>query len=848
MEKKEGNLSYYAAAELNQIFQEFNTSLEGLSDKEAKKRLEDQGLNVLAQEKKLHVVWEFLSHFKNPLIIVLLLATAISAAFNEVTSAAIIAVVVFFSVILNFIEEHSANNAARKLLESVKVDATVVRGGKAKEVRAANICVGDIIKLNAGDLVPADARIISAKDLFINQSALTGESFLAEKAEKQNNGESSALINLTNIVFSGTSVVSGTALAVVVKTGSATEFGKIAVTLVGSGGKSEFELGVAHFGYFIMKIIIGLVLVIFLFDALLHHKILDSFIFAAAIAVGVTPELLPMIMAITMARGSISMSKKGVIIKRLAAIPNLGSMDILCTDKTGTITENNMTVLKCSDILGGSDDGMEIAQYAYLNSLMQTGVHNPLDRALLNAKINLTKDYKKIDEIPFDFVRKIVSVVIADKDDHVLIVKGMPLAIIERCTEVKLHNEVLALDAKLKESALEQYHKFSADGLLVLALASKNFSSNKMSYTKDDEKDFTLLGFVVFSDPPKKDIKGILQGLHANGVEIKIITGDNELVAKNICSQVGLSVKGVLLGQEIDSLTDDALRVRAENTTIFARFSPDEKNRIINALRTNNHVVGYMGDGINDAPSLKTADVGISVFNAVDIARESADIILTKKSLRVLLDGILEGRKTFGNTMKYIMMGLSSNFGNMFSVLGAILFLPFFPMLPVQILLNNLTYDLAQVALPSDNVDKVWLQKPRRWNLKFVRRFMLVFGPTSSLFDYLTFFVLFVLFKTQAAAFQTGWFLESIATQTLVIHIIRTRQIPFVQSTASKYLMFSTFLLLAISWILPYTFFGKYFGLVPLPVNMLLAIGGIVLAYLAAVEIVKRIFYRFNEL
>jgi Mg2+-importing ATPase len=845
MEETQNNLKHYSITELQQVLQELDSSNKGLTNKEAKQRLKKFGSNVVAKEKRLHIILEFLLHFKNPLIIILLLATVISAALGETVNAAIIGIIIFFSVVLNFIEEHSANNAAQKLLESVKVNATVIRGGKQIEIRAADICLGDVIFLSSGDLVPADARIISAKDLFINQSALTGESFPAEKSDKQNHTDDCSLINLANIVFGGTSVVSGTATAVVIKTGQNTEFGKIAAALAENSPKSEFEVGIIRFGYFIMKIILSLVLVIFLFDSLLHHRLLESFIFAAAIAVGVTPELLPMIMAITMSRGSMQMAKKGVIIKRLAAIPNLGSMDILCTDKTGTITENKIVLVKYTDILANSNE--DVLRYAYINSSFQTGVKNPLDKAVLEFKKISITEYHKIDEIPFDFVRKIMSIVAANQSERLLIAKGALEELINRCTNIKLNNEILELDTKLKEQVFTQYHKLSADGFRVIALAIKQLETIKPAYTKEDEHQLTLLGFIAFLDPPQKNVKEVLHGLHENGIEVKIITGDNELVAQKICAEVGLKIKGILLGQEIDELTDDALRVRVENTTLFARFSPDEKNRIIHALRANNHIVGYMGDGINDAPSLKSADVGISVFNAVDVARESADVILTKKSLSVLQDGIWEGRKTFGNTMKYIMMGLSSNFGNMFSVLGAVLFLPFLPMLPVQILLNNLLYDLAQITLPTDNVDKGWLQQPRRWNLKFVKRFMWVFGPTSSLFDYITYFVLFVVFKAQAGAFQTGWFLESIATQTLVIHIIRTRRLPFIQSTASKYLLFSTFSLLAVAWIIPYSFIGKYFGFVPLPINIILTIAAIVVAYLITVEVVKRIFYRFNE-
>jgi len=564
--------------------------------------------------------------------------------------------------------------------------------------------------------------------------------------------------------------------------------------------------------------------------------------FAIAIAVGVTPELLPVIMSVTMARGSLRMSHKGVIVKRLAAIPNFGGMDVLCTDKTGTLTENNIQLVTYTNIEKKVDE--KVLLYAYLNSFYQTGVKNPLDSAMLNFKKIPINAYKKVDEIPFDFNRKIMSVVVNNHQERIIISKGAPEELFKHCQNVIINNQQEKLSATIKEKAIAQYHELSADGYRVLGLAYKNINHEKNKYDLEDEQDLNLLGFISFLDPPKAGVSEVLKKLASNGVEVKVITGDNELVATKICHDVGLPIKGVLQGKEISGLTDDALRVRAEKTTIFARFSPDEKNRIISALRHHGHVVGYLGDGINDAPSIKNADVGISVNNAVDVARESADIVLTEKSLKVLQDGILEGRKTFGNTMKYIMMGLSSNFGNMFSVIAAVFFLPFLPMLPIQILLNNFIYDFSQLTLPADNIDKDWIQKPRRWNLKFVKKFMLFFGPISSFYDIMTFVVLYFIFHTSAGAFQTGWFIESLATQTLVIHVIRTRHLPFIKSRASKYLTFSTITCVIIGWIIPYTFIGKYFKFEPLSFMIILSIIGIVILYLITVEIMKHIFYK----
>ncbi len=831
----------YSSLPIEKIFKDLQTSKNGLSEHEVRKRLALYGRNVIAEKKEINVILEFLSHFKSPLIIILLFAAGISAYFGESTNALIVGVMVLVSVILDFFEEHSANDAAEKLKEKVSSTATVIRAGVKKEIKASEICQGDIIFLSSGDLIPADARVIEADDFFVNQSALTGESFPREKIPDAmaENKESNIP---DNILCLGSSVVSGTALALVFKIGKDTEFGKIAQNILKKEDKSGFELGISRFGFFISKIILFLVLFIFLFNSLINKDILGSFMFAIAIAVGVTPELLPMIMSITMARGSQRMAKSGVIVKKLSSIPSFGSMDILCTDKTGTLTEDNIKLVTYTDIFGNHDE--QVFLHTYLNSFHQTGVKNPLDKAVLDYKKAKIEGYKKIEEIPFDFVRKMMSVAVVGREGRILITKGAPEEVILKCDSYYKQGKKSPFSVNLKNSAFAYYKKLSADGYRVLAVAIKPDLPAKEKYTHTDENQLELLGFVSFLDPAKKDAGPVLAELKRRGVEVKVITGDNELVAKKICNDINLDIKGILLGGEIDALTDDALRVRAEKTTIFARFSPDEKNRVINALRSGQHVVGYLGDGINDAPSLKAADVGISVNTAVDVAKESADIILTKKSLQVITDGVLEGRRSFGNTMKYIMMGLSSNFGNMFSVAGAIFYLPFLPMLPVQILLNNFIYDFSQITIPSDKVDDDWIKKPRNWDLSFIKKFMYVFGPISSFFDFLTFFILFSIFKVGESTFQTGWFMESLATQTLVIHVIRTRQIPFLQSRASKFLLLSTFTAVAVGWLVPFTSLGKFFKFSPLPLNILFTIIGLVAVYLVLVEIVKRIFYK----
>lgn len=836
------SLSSYATESLDRIFQLLHTSERGLTDAEAGQRLIVHGPNVVTEKEEVSVVVEYLSYFKSPLVIILFIASGISAAFGEMRNAIIIWIMILMSVTLDFIEEHSAGNAAKKLQEQVTLMATVIRNGKPMEIPASRIVPGDVLSLSAGSLIPADARVIQADDCFVNQSALTGESLPVEKFVQAGDGKNLSVSDMTTMLFLGTSVVTGTAKAVVVATGAKTEFGKIASTLASKEEKSEFEIGVTSFGYFIMKAILFLVLGIFLLNTFVNHNILESFMFAVAIAVGVTPELLPMIMSITMARGSIRMSKKGVIVKKLSAIPSFGSMNILCTDKTGTITEDRIELISYTDALGAVSE--RVLDLAYLNSHFQTGMKNPLDDAVIEHGKRAVDAYVKTEEIPFDFHRKMLSIAVQRDGVQALITKGAPEEVWKRCVTLRSGEASLPFQGADRERSVKHYEALSSEGFRVLAIATKAIAHPKNAYTTEDETDLELVGYVAFLDPAKKGIKRVLKDLNDIGVEIKIITGDNELVTEHICREIGLPVKGILLGKDIASLTDDALQVKARQTTIFARFSPDEKNRIITALRASGNVVGYMGDGINDAPSLKAADVGISVNNAVDVARESADMVLTQKNLKILKEGILEGRKTFGNTMKYVLMGLSSNFGNMFSMLGAVFFLPFLPMLPIQIILNNLLYDMSQVTLPVDNVDQDWLRKPRRWNFTYIKKFMLTIGPVSSFFDIATFLILFYGFHASQSVFQTAWFIESLATQTLVIHFIRTRKLPFIQSRPNKALVISTCAIVLIGWMIPFLPLGAYFGFTVLPWRVLLAMAGIVIVYLFFVEIVKRRFFR----
>ena len=803
----------------------------GLTNEEAALRIKQFGKNSIEAKKRKHLFFELLSHFKNPLILILIVATIISYSLGETINASIILFMILISVAIDFYQEQDARNAAERLKQSVKSKAVVIRNGKQEEIFHEELCVGDIILLSAGKIVPADARILFAKDLFINQSSLTGESFPCEKHSDAVSSEIQDLIDLSNIVFMGSSVITGTAKAIIVKTGAATEFGKIAKQLIKPEMETDFSKGIKDFGYLIMKVTIVLVLFIFLINAVLKHNLLESFMFSLAVAVGLTPELLPMIMAVTMSRGSAHMAKKGVIVKKLSAIPNFGSMEVLCTDKTGTLTEDKIELVKYVDKDG--NDSENLLLLAYLNSFFQTGIKNPLDDAVISFRKVDIKDYTKKDEIPFDFIRKRMSVVVTYQSKNILICKGAPEEIFKEC---------LINDAA-KMIANKQYETLSSDGFRVLAIATRETGADEV-FTKEDESAMTLQGFIAFLDPPKKDAAEVIAALKDIGVEVKIITGDNHLVTQKVCKEIGLPIKGMMQGHEMNGLSDEALQQRVKDTTIFTRFSPEQKNRIILALKAHHHAVGYMGDGINDAPSLKTADIGISVSSATDVTKDSADIILTKKDLMVLREGILEGRKTFGNTMKYILMGLSSNFGNMFSVAAATIFLPFLPMLPVQILINNFLYDTSQVTIPTDNVDETYIQKPQRWNLKMIYRYMFVFGLTSSVFDIITFYLLYKFLAVNEAQFRTGWFMESLATQILVVFIIRTWHVPFKESKPSKNLVISVMLCLAAGWILPYLPFASLIGFQKLPGYVVLYITVIVFIYLFAAEFVKRIIYR----
>jgi P-type Mg2+ transporter len=834
----------YVACLPEQLFQKLQTSQKGLTEDEVLSRLEEYGYNELARKKKRTIILQILSKFVNPLVVVLLIIACFSFFFGEKISAILVIIMACISVFLSFIQEYRAGKEAEKLSEMVRTTATVYRNGKPKEVNIRELVPGDIVDLFAGDMIPADLRIISCKDLFINQSSLTGESFPIEKTFEAIISSKRSPTELTNIAFMGSSVVSGTGIGVVIKTGLSTQFGEISRKLSTITVASSFDKGVNEFTWLMIRFMVVLVLVIFAINAFNKGNVIQALLFALSVAVGLTPEMLPMLVAINLSKGAIAMSKKNVIVKRLNAIQNLGAMDVLCTDKTGTLTMDKIILEHHCDVVRKENE--DVLRLAYINSYYQTGLKNILDKAILRHEKLIVEEYKKIDEIPFDFSRKMMSVVIEDNNKHRIIIKGAPEEVYKRCSKFELDGELLELgeDNLLPIELKNEYDNLSAEGFRVLAIAYKDFDHTKDRYTKDDERDLILKGYIAFLDPPKPSAKKTIETLKNLGIDFKVLTGDNDLVTKKICGEVGLDIKGFATGEQVEKASDVELRELVKTTTIFARMSPLQKERVIHALHDNKHIVGYLGDGINDAPALKTADVGISVNNAVDIAKETADIILLQKSLLVLEDGVIEGRRTFGNILKYIKMGSSSNFGNMFSMTGASLFLPFLPMLPIQILLNNLLYDISQIAIPSDEVDKEYLVRARPWNVGYIKKFMLFIGPVSSIFDFITFGVLWFFFHAQQPLFNTGWFLESLCTQTLVIHIIRTGKIPFIESKPSQFLIFTSIYIVSIGLVLPFIPIGKYFGFVQPPPMFFLALLIIVVAYLFLVQFVKNWFIK----
>jgi Mg2+-importing ATPase len=813
------------------------TRPEGLTAGEAAALLGEHGPNVLTKDRRVGaavMVWHALL---NPLVMLLGVLATISLATGDPRSAIVMMIMIVLSVGLKLMQEARAEGAAAKLKAMISVTATVRRDGAVQEIAVAQLVPGDVVQLAAGDMVPGDVRIVQAKDLFVIQGSLTGESFPVEKFEIEKSAATTTPIELTSIAFLGTSVASGSACAVVVATGHDTYLGGMAQAISDQSVPTAFDRGISRFTWLMLQFMAVMVPLVFFINGLTKHSWGQAFFFALAVAVGLTPEMLPMIVTVCLSKGAVAMGRKKVIVKRINAIQNLGAMDVLCTDKTGTLTLDRVTLERYCDVTLREDDS--VLALAYVNSHFQTGLKSVLDQAVLAhdthacARVPDLAKIAKVDEIPFDFARRIMSVVVRmpDGKDHI-ISKGAPEAIFPRCASFRQESRCLPMDHPHIETLKKEYEGLSADGFRVLAIATKEAAPRaagaQASYGKTDECELTLEGYIAFLDPPKQTAAEAIKALQGHGVYIKVVTGDNELVARKVCKEVGVSTDIVLVGDDVERMTDEQLAEAAEKTALFARVSPAHKQRVIRALQARKHTVGFLGDGINDAPAIHAADVGISVDTAVDIAKETADIILLEKSLLVIDEGVVEGRKVFSNIIKYVRMGASSNFGNMFSLLGASIFVPYLPMLPIQILTNNLLYDIGQTAVPTDNVDPEQVQTPRSWDIKELTRFILFVGPCSSVFDYTTYFLMLYFFhcwdvSTPAVAahseslFQTGWFVESLLTQTLIIHIIRTNKIPFLRSRPSRALLWTSLLMMAVGIALPFSPVGRYLGFSTLP-------------------------------
>ncbi len=832
------------------------TDVHGLDDAEAARRLDVHGPNAVAQEAEQSIPAQLLIRLATPLNLMLLALAGVSYVLSDARAAIMIFAMVILSVGLSFVQEYRSNKAAAKLRAMIRTTATVLRpGGGAdpagrREIPIEDLVPGDVVILAAGDMVPADVRLIAAKDLFVNEAALTGEALPAEKNANDSGTDVHDPLDLPNLCFMGTNVVSGAATAVVAFTGRATYFGQVADTIAHRRPPTSFEKGVNRFVWLMIRFMAVMVPTVFIINGLTKGDWFEALLFAVAVAVGLTPEMLPMIVTMNLAKGSLAMSRKKVIVKRLNSIQNFGAMDVLCTDKTGTLTQDRIILKRHLDIRG--EDSDKVLEYAYLNSFYQSGLKNLLDVAVLKhaelrAELCVEHDFKKVDEVPFDFERRRMSVVVQQADGtHLLICKGAVEEIFGACTAYELEGGGGPLDPAHVETAKAETATLNADGFRVVAVAYRTFQTPQASYGVADERDLMLLGYIAFLDPPKDSAAAAIKALAAIGVQVKILTGDNDIVTRKICTEVGLPAERILLGRELEDLSADRLEEAVESVAVFAKLSPAQKAAVIEALHRRGHVVGFLGDGINDGPALKAADVGVSVDTAVDIAKDTADIILLEKSLTVLGDGVMEGRRVFGNIVKYIKMGASSNFGNMFSVIGASIFLPFLPMAPLQVLVNNLLYDFSQTTIPTDRVDDEYLKIPRRWDIGNIMKFMIFIGPISSIFDYTTYFTMLYAFHawTNPSLFQTGWFVESLLTQTLIIHVIRTAKIPFIESRASAELIATTLIIAGIGIVLPTTALGHALGFEHLPDLYWPALALMLLSYVVLTHVVKTWFIR----
>jgi Mg2+-importing ATPase len=846
MSKPGKTLDRFWSMPLRDLLELLEATPGGLSSAEAKQRLRVHGPNSLEKESRFAALLGFLRFFANPLVLILLAASSISIMLRDPVGGSIIIAIVLLSVVVNFYVEFQARHAVEDIRKQVATTAAVLRDGRELELPIAALVPGDIVRLNAGDLAPADARLLDAKDMHVRESALTGESLAVDKTANDLPQGQHSIADASNSVFLGTAVQTGMGVAVIVRTGKDTAFGEIAQRLARRPPETEFGRGIRHFGLMITRVIMLLVLFVLLVNIVLHRPLLESFLFSVALAVGMTPEMMPMIITITLAQGARRMARKKVLVKQLSAIEDFGSVEILCSDKTGTLTEGEIVLDRHVDVHGQDDEN--VLRLVYLNSCFQAGIKSPLDDAILRHDHPAIAEYEKVDEIPFDFNRKRLSVVARHGGEYILITKGEAESVFAVCGTVIVEGTPQLFDERERALATETFQKLSADGYRTLGVAVRRVEKQD-AYALAVEQEMTLAGFAAFLDPPKEGIPAILKALNQNGVSVVIMTGDNQYVTQKVAHDVGLASDRIVTGNQLDTMDDDALAYQAEHGAIFARVSPEQKNRVILSLKARGHVVGYIGDGINDAPSLHTADVGISVMNGVDVAKDASKIILLEKDLAVLNEGVIEGRRCFANIMKYIIMSTSSNFGNMFSMAAASLFLPFLPMLPTQILLNNFLYDTSQVAVPGDNVDPTLLHKPKRWQIAFIRQFMMIIGPISSVYDFLTFGVLLWIFhaSSNAPLFRTGWFVESLATQTLVVFVIRTAGNPF-RSRPSGRLLIGVVAVSLAGAVLPYTRLGVILGFIPLPLSLLAAISLLALTYLVLVQTVKTWFYRRHAL
>lgn len=850
------------------VVKQLHSNPMGLSEEEADDRRVAHGRNVIAEEKPTPWPLQLLRAGNNPFIYLLMVLGTVSFLTGDMRAATVMGVMIVVSVFLRFIQEFRSSKAASQLKAMVSSTATVLRRefvtegshldlaayATPREIALDQLVPGDVVRLTAGDMIPADVRLLASKDLFISQAALTGESLPIEKSDRLPDGaeDENDPLHAQTLCFMGTNVASGTATALVVATGSRTYLGSLAKDLMGHRAVTSFDKGVSRISWLLIRFMGVMVPIVFILNGATKHDWKDAFLFAISVAVGLTPEMLPMIVTSNLAKGAMAMAKRKVVVKNLSAIQNFGAMEILCTDKTGTLTQDEVYLERHIDLQG--EESQNVIQHAYLNSFYQTGLKNQLDRAVLkhvelNDVVGLDKAYRKVDEIPFDFERRRMSVVVNKEGlGHVIVCKGAVEELLKICTRCEEEGVLSPMTSELQDRAKALVKQYNADGFRVVAVAQRVVESPKDAYGVADEQDLTLLGFLAFLDPPKETAGPAIRALHDYGVSVKILTGDNATVTRKVCKEVGLSVDRIVLGAEIDGMGDDELGTLAQEVAVFAKLNPMQKSRIIQALRAKGHTVGYMGDGINDAGALREADIGISVDTAVDIAKESADIILLEKSLMVLEEGIVEGRKIFANIQKYLKMTASSNFGNTFSVLGASALLPFLPMLPIQLLINNLLYDFSQVAIPWDRVDEEYLKVPRKWDSSDLTRFMVWIGPLSSVFDYATFGLMWWVFKATTEAhqgvFQSGWFIESLLSQTLIVHLLRTAKVPFLQSRAASPLMLSTLTLMAVGMVVPFTAFGRAVGMVALPMAFFGWLALILLAYCALVQLVKTWYIR----